>query len=189
MCTPDGDAPGSAAEALRMVSASLDYLNSPAAADLPDAVLGEVLTSLGEIQAKFTATQSAFLRRFDAADAHDGDGYPTSASWLAAMTRTKLADARAAVRQMRQLSAHRRLEEALAAGQLSLSWAQEIARWTIKLPAELRGETERILLEAAAAGADLTTCASWPPAPWSGCCTPMRVWLGVAAEARTGDAG
>jgi hypothetical protein len=161
MCTPDGDARGSAAEALRMVSAGLDYLNGPDAADLPAAALGEVLTSLGELQAKFAVAQAAFLRRFDAVDAHDADGYPTSASWLAAMT----------------------------GGQISPFWAGEIARWTKPLPAELRGETEQILLEAAAAGADLTTCASWPPAPWSGCCTPMRVRLGVAAEARAGDAG
>jgi hypothetical protein len=113
-----------------MVSAGLDFLNGPDAADLPAAALGEALRSLGEIQAKFTAAYAGVLRRFDAADAHDGDGYPTSASWLAAMTGITLADGRAAVRQMRQLSAHRPLEEAMAGGQISPFWAGEIARWT-----------------------------------------------------------
>jgi Domain of unknown function (DUF222) len=155
VCTADGQAFGSIAEALRMAHATMDYLNGPDAADLPDAALGEALTSLAQIQAKFTAAQAAFLRRFDAADAHDADGYPTSASWLAAMTGITLADGRAAVRQMRQLGAHRRLEDALAAGQISPSWVREIAEWTKKLPAELRSETEQILLEAAAAGATL----------------------------------
>jgi Domain of unknown function (DUF222) len=155
MCAPDSDAPGSAAEALRMVSAGLDYLNSPAAADLPDAALGEVLTSLGEIQAKFTAAQAALLRRFDAADAHDADGYATSKAWLAAMTRMTGKDAGAVVRRMRTLGRHPHLADAMADGQLSQSWALEIADWTRELPAELRGETDKILLEAAAAGADL----------------------------------
>src|SRR5215831_7592543 len=48
MCAPDGQASGAAvfgsvAEALRMAGASLDYLNSPAAADLPAAACGQVL--------------------------------------------------------------------------------------------------------------------------------------------------
>jgi hypothetical protein len=155
MCIPDGDAPAGVAEALRMAHTALDHLNGPDAADLPDAALGEALASLAQIQAKFAAAQAAFLRRFDAADAHDADGYPTSASWLAAMTRITLQDGRATVRQMRQLSRHARLHDALAAGQLSQSWARKIAGWTDELPAELRRETEQILLEAAAAGADL----------------------------------
>ena len=55
--------------------------------------------SLGELQAKLTAAQAGFLRRFDAADSHDADGYGTSSAWLAAMTRLKASDARAAVLQ------------------------------------------------------------------------------------------
>ena len=54
--------------------ASLDYLNGPDAALLDPAALGGVLTSLGELQAKFAAAQAGFLRRFDAADAHDATG-------------------------------------------------------------------------------------------------------------------
>src|SRR5215472_11503952 len=81
----DSSMPGSVAEALRVVGAGLDYLNSPAAADLPAAACGGALTALGEIQAKVTAAHAAFLRRFDALDGHDGDGYGTSSAWLAAM--------------------------------------------------------------------------------------------------------
>jgi hypothetical protein len=53
MCARDGG-PGSVAEALRMADASVDYLNSPAAADLPAAACGQALIALGEIQAKVT---------------------------------------------------------------------------------------------------------------------------------------
>ena len=153
MCATDGTVPGSVTEALRMAHASMDYLNSPAAADLPAAACGEALTALGEIQAKFTAARVALLRRFDALDGHDADGYATSSAWLAAMAKTSGSAAKAAVRQMRQLGGRRQLADALARGEISESWAAEIIDWTKELPAELRGPTDKILVEAAAAGA------------------------------------
>ena len=77
MCTADGRVFGSVAEALRMANATMDYLNGPGAGDLDAAACGPVLRSLGEIEAKFTAAHAAVLARFDAADAHDCDGYGT----------------------------------------------------------------------------------------------------------------
>src|SRR5215831_16143251 len=133
---PGGSVPGSVAEALRTAHAGLDYLNSPAAAGLHPAAAGGVLTSLGELQAKVTAAHAGFLRRFDAADAHDTDGYGTSAAWLAAMAKLAPGDARAAVRRMRQLTEHRHLADALAAGRISASWAGQIIELTRRLPAE-----------------------------------------------------
>jgi hypothetical protein len=155
MCTGSDQVPGSIAEALRMTGAGLDYLNSPASAELPAAAAGEVLAALGVISAKVTAAHAAFLRRFDAAGAHDSDGYGTSASWLAARTQLSVKDARAAVRRMRQLTEHVGLAEALARGELSWSWAEQIIELTRKLPAELHGQTDQILLDAAARGASL----------------------------------
>src|SRR5215475_2654974 len=142
-------------EALRMVNAGLDYLNGPGGAGVDAAALGEVLVGLGEVGAKFTAAHAAFLRRFDAADAHDADGYGTSAAWLAAMAKLAPKDAKAAVRRMRQLTEHACLGEALARGEMSWSWAGEVIDWLRKLPAELRAGTEKILADAAAAGATL----------------------------------
>src|SRR6516165_1086854 len=155
MCTDGDQAPGSVAQALRVAHAGLDYLNSPAAAELPAAATDSVLVSLGELQAKVTAAHAAFLRRFDAADAHDADGYGTSAAWLAARTQLSAKDAKAAVRRMRQLTEHACLQEALARGDISASWAAEIIELTRKLPAELRGDTDQILLDAASRGATL----------------------------------
>jgi hypothetical protein len=155
MCTADGRAFGSVAEALRMAHATMDYLNGPAAADLDAASCGGVLKSLGEIQAKFTAAHAAVLARFDAANAHDSDGYGTSKAWLAAMTNITPADAKAAMWRMRQLRDHAPIAGAMAGADLSDSWGLAIARWTRKLPAELRSQTIKILVEAAAAGASL----------------------------------
>ena len=112
-----------------------------------------MLRSLGEIEAKFTAAHASVLGRFDAADAHDSDGYGTSASWLAAMADMTPPDAKRKVRRMRLLRDHPKMAEALADAGISKSWALAIAEWTKKLPAELRAETIKILVQAAQAGA------------------------------------
>jgi hypothetical protein len=155
MGTADGGF-GSVAEALRAGGAVADYLTSPAAAGLDGAGCGEALIAIGRMQSRLAAAQAAFLARFDAASAHDADGYATSAAWLAAKTRLSRKDAKAAVRQVRLLGGHPLLDDATGTGDLSRSWAREIAAWTGRLPAgELREQADRILLDAAAAGADL----------------------------------
>ena len=155
MCTADGRVFGSVAEALRMANATMDYLNSPEAADLDPAACGTVLRSLAEVQAKFTAAHAAVLARFDAADAHDADGYGNSVAWLMAMTDMTRPDAKTKVWRMRLLRDHPEMADALASADISKSQALAIAKWTKKLPAELRAETIKILVEAAAAGASL----------------------------------
>src|ERR1700756_1555544 len=137
---PRGDvAPGSVAVALRMADVALDYLNS-SAAELDGAACGEGLTAMGRVQAKFAAARAALLRRFDAADAHDADGCASSSAWLAAKAGLSKKDARAAVRQMRQLGERPHLRDALTAGAITQSWAAVIADWTQKLPTAMRNE-------------------------------------------------
>ena len=149
MCTPL-----SVAEALRMARVAADYLNAPDAAGLDGPSCGEALVALGEIQAKLAAAHTEFLRRFDAADAHDADGYGSASAWLAAKTRISRKDARAAVRDMRRFGERPLLRDALATGDISKSWAATIEEWTRKLPEAMREETDKILLQAIAAGAD-----------------------------------
>ena len=159
----------SAAEALRTTGAALDYLNSAAITDVGEAACGEVLIALGEIQSKLAAAHAAFLRRFDAADTHDADGYGSSTAWLSAKAGMSKKAARASVRHMRQLGGRPLLGAALAAGDITDSMAFEIAEWTRKLPAGMRDETDRILLEAATAGAsldDLATIAACAIEKW-----------------------
>ncbi len=116
---------------------------------------GDLLIALGEVRGKLTAAHAGLLRRFDAANAHDADGYGSSSAWLAAKAGMSQKGARAAVRQMRQLGDRPLLGSALAAGDVTDSLAFTIAGWTRKLPTPMRDETDRILLEAAAAGASL----------------------------------
>jgi hypothetical protein len=169
MCATADQVPGSAADALRMAGAGLDFLNSVAPGELQTVAVGEVLTSLSDLQSKLVAAQAAFLRRFDAADGHDDDGYATSSAWLAAKAKMSRKGARAAVWQMRLFRARPYLHEALAAGVISESWAAEIMKWTKDLPTELRGQTDQILVDAAVAGAsldDLTAIAAYAVAQW-----------------------
>ncbi len=159
---------GSAPQALTLAVAAMDYLNA-AVAGLDGPACGELLIALGEVQAKLTAAHAGLLRRFDAADAHDVDGYGSSSAWLAAKAQLTRNDARAAVREMRRLGERPRLDAALATGNITRSWALAIADWTRKLPAQMRDETDRILLEAAAAGAstdDLAAIAACAIETW-----------------------
>jgi Domain of unknown function (DUF222) len=165
MCTADGSgcalaAPGggfaSVADALRVTSAAAVYLNSPAAADLDGLARAEALEQLGAITSLLGAAANGILRRFDADDDHDADGYASAAAWLAAKTRLGRKDAKAAVRQMRLLSKHPLLDAATAAGGITVSWAKEIAAWTGRIDhEELQQEADQILVDAATAGADL----------------------------------
>jgi hypothetical protein len=168
MCTAESASFTAPAQALRVAGAALDYLNA-AALGLDGAACGAVLVALGEIQAKLTAAHAAILHRFDAADAHDADGYGSSSSWLAARAGMTRKDAKAAVRRMRQLRDRPLLDGALAAGDITGSLAFEIAGWTRKLPEAMREETDKILLQAHAAGAsldDLATIAACAIEQW-----------------------
>ncbi len=165
MCTPDGSgcalaAPAggfaSVADALRAARTAAVYLNSPSAADLEASARGEALEALGAITSLLGAAQNGILRRFDADDDHDADGYANSATWLAAKNHLGRKDAKAAVRQMRLLARHPHLDAATTTGALTISWAREIAGWTGRIDHdELQTEADQILVEAATAGADL----------------------------------
>ena len=112
-----------------------------------------MLRSLGEIEAKFTAAHASVLARFDAADAHDSDGYGTSATWLAAMADMTPRDAKAKMRQMRLLRDHpAHGRRAGRRGHLQVVGAGD-RRLDQEAPAELRAETIKILVQAAQAGA------------------------------------
>ena len=154
-----GSTPGSVAEALRTAVACLDYL-IPEAPELPAAACGEALTTLGEVRSKLAAAHALLLRRFDALDGHDADGYGSSSAWLAAMTKMTRKDAKAAVKQMHTLGERPHLADALARHDVSDSWAAEMAGWLRKLPEELRDGTEKILADAAASGASLEDLAT-----------------------------
>jgi hypothetical protein len=146
-------------EALAMAEAAMDYLNGAGGDALDGASAGTVLESMGAISAKFAAARAAILSKFDAARGHDADGYGSSASWLAARNKVTRRDANTEVRLMRQLRGHPVLADALARTDISQSWASQMADWTRKLPREWRDVVDKILVDNAASGVDLTDLA------------------------------
>lgn len=155
MCTRGDQMPGDVAEALQMAGAAMDYLNGPESTVLEAAGLGDVLLSLGRISGKFAAARAGIMARFDAAEAHDDDGYGSCATWLTAMGRMTRQAANAQVKQMRQLRDHPEIHQGLASKAISESWAAEMAKMTSKLPSEVRGDIDKLLVGTAVAGADL----------------------------------
>jgi hypothetical protein len=149
-----------------MIGACLDYLNGPAGEAADTAALGDILRSLTVTDAKHSAAWMRFLHRFDTNDGHDTDGYATSAAWLAGQCKIAPKAARGSVAKTRKITSHPPVAGALAEGAISESWAAEIAAWTNRLPADMREGTEKILLEAAGAGAKFEDLELLADAAW-----------------------
>jgi hypothetical protein len=85
-----------------------------------------------------------------------GDGHGSPRMWLTWQTRATRRAAANQVAWMRRLLAHPQIAAALAAGQLSLSWARQLAEWSDQLPGHTRGTADQQLLDAATRGAGLS---------------------------------
>jgi hypothetical protein len=150
-----GAVPGSVAAALAMADTALGYLRDPGAGSLVPGELGGVLEAMGVLSAKLAAARAAILSRFDAERAYAADGYGSCTAWLKATGQMTGKAAGAETRRMRQFRDHPVIEDAVARGQLSESWAGELAEWTRRLPPDWRHDVDKLLVDTAAAGANL----------------------------------
>jgi uncharacterized protein DUF222 len=155
MCTEGDTVPATVADALRMADAALSYLRDPGAACLLPAELGGVLESVGVLSGKLAAARAAVLARFDAERAYTSDGHGSATAWLKARGRITRKAVGAQVRQMRQFRDHPVIENAVATGEVSPSWAGELAEWTRALPPDWRHDIDKLLADTASAGANL----------------------------------
>ena len=146
---------GSAAEAAGTLDASLDHLVTVDWASLGTQAHGEMLAHLQRAQAKLTAVSAAVLSAFTGQSGYEPDGHRSARAWLINKAGISKGAAGAAVGWHKRLARHGRIATVLAAGDISESWAREIATWTDKLPAEKRDEADEILLDAAAQGLSL----------------------------------
>ena len=148
-------APTTAAQAVAMVHAGLGWLATTDAASLPTAVQAETLRGLERATSMHTAARSRVLSAFCAQDGCHDDGHGSARTWLTWQTRTTRGAAARAMAWMRRLAAHPAVADALAAADISESWARQICEWTDTLPDDARGHADVILLGAADGGADL----------------------------------
>ncbi|MGO9780304.1 MAG: hypothetical protein ACLPQY_11150, partial [Streptosporangiaceae bacterium] len=147
--------PSSTVQALAMVRAGLGYLTSCDAASLGTSAQAEALIGLEQAEAQHTAARAKILAAFSAQQGHHADGQYGPASWLRIFTRVTNGAAAGAVKWAKRVAAHPVIAEALAAGQLSVSWARAVCEWTDRMPQDRRADAEAILLAAALGGADL----------------------------------
>jgi len=145
----------SPADAAGLLGASLDHLAATDWASLGTAAHGEMLAYLQRAQAKLTAVNAAVLAAFTAQSGYEPDGHRSARAWLVNRNGMAKGAAGAAVGWEKRLRRHARIADVMTAGDITESWAKEIAGWTDKLPAEKRDEADQILLDAAASGLPL----------------------------------
>jgi len=146
---------GNPAEAAGMLDASLDHLAAVDWASLGTQAHGEMLAQLQRAQAKLTVVNAAVLSAFTAQSGYEPDGHRSARAWLIGKTGISKGAAGNSVGWQKRLARHQRIAQVMTAGDISESWAREIAAWTDKLPAEKRDEADAILLDAAASGLPL----------------------------------
>jgi hypothetical protein len=150
-----GRAVASAAEAMQLVMAGLDWLAAADATSLPAGVQADCLRGLERAVSVHTAARARVLAAFTAKGGYEDDEQGSPRTWLTWQTRVTRPAAAAALAWTRRLADHPAVAEALAHGQISVSWARQICDWTSQLPAGHRDQADAILLAAAAGGADL----------------------------------
>src|SRR6516164_10759932 len=122
--------PSGVAAALTMLDRALDHLAAVDAASLPTSAQAEVLRALERAGAKHTATRGRVLAAFAAQAGYEDDGHRSARTWLKWQTRVTAGAAARAVGWLRRLAVHPVIGDAMAAGDLSESWAREICDWT-----------------------------------------------------------
>jgi hypothetical protein len=100
----------------------------------------------------------------------EDDGHGSARAWVKWQTRVTAGAAVGAVAWARRLAAHPVIAGALAAGELSPSWARHLCDWTDRLPEAQRGDAEEILAGAARGGADLAGLAGLAREMYERCC-------------------
>jgi hypothetical protein len=143
-----------------MAQAGLAWLAGTDLASLPASVQADCLRGLERAGAMHTAARASALAAFTASAGYQDDGHGSARTWLKWQTQITGAAAAGIVGWMRRLAAHRAVGDALAAGQVSESFARCICQWSDLLPEASRDDADAILLAAAAGGAELAQLAA-----------------------------
>jgi len=169
MCDSEG-APEGVGGALAMLERALDHLNAADVASLPTSLQAEALRALARAEARHVAARSRVLGAFAGQGGFEDDGHGTARTWLKWQTRITTGAAAGAIGWVRRLATHPVIQQALAAGELSPSWARQICDWTDRLPEAQRGDADQILAGAARGGADLTALSGLAREMYERCC-------------------
>src|SRR5712675_2972894 len=123
MC--DSQQPSGMGDALLMLNTALGYLTGCDAPGLGAAGQAEVLTALERAESQHTAARARILSAFTASRGFEADGQFGPKPWLRGQTKITKGAAAGAVGWARRLAAHPAVAEALAAGEITASWARD----------------------------------------------------------------
>jgi Domain of unknown function (DUF222) len=138
-----------------MLHAAADHLAGADWSGLGGYGQGLALRSLAAVTSKLTVAHAGALSALGACGGYASEGHPSTRTWLKFRTRVTGRAARELDLWPRRLAAHRLLRDALAAEEVSPSWARQFADWNDRLPAGQVDAADKILLDAARAGLDL----------------------------------
>ena len=152
-----GTAPvfASASQALEVARAALGYLAAADATQLTVAEQAGCLHGLEKLNSAAVAARTSVLGAFTAGQGYAEDGDYSPRSWLMYRTGITHGAAVSHTAWMKWARAHPAVHAALAAEEISESYARVICAWTGKLPEDARPAADEILLGAAASGLDL----------------------------------
>ncbi len=152
--------PASTSEALGMLTSAMGYLAAVEATQMPAAEQAQCLITLERVDAMETAARALILAAFTAGQGYREDGDYSLSSWLIHQTRVTKGTATGHAAWARRGRLHPHVLAALAAGDLSESYARMICGWTDRLPEDCRDNADGILVGAAQMGMDLLDLAA-----------------------------
>ena len=144
-----------ASEAMEMVHAALGFLAAADATAMAAETQARCLQMLEQANSMGTAARASILAAFTSGQGYSADADYSPRAWLINRTQVTKGTAVAYTAWVRRAAAHPEVAAALAAGEISESFARTICTWTGKLPQDCREAADAILLTAARAGGDL----------------------------------
>ena len=152
-----GTAPvfASASEALDMVRSGLRFLADADATELSAEEQAEVLRGLERVHSVEVAARTSVLGAFTAGKGYSADADYSARSWLMHKTGVTRGESGLHTAWVKRAERHPEIYAAMAAADISESWARTVCTWTDKLPPDKRDEADRILAGEARTGASL----------------------------------
>jgi len=147
-------------DALQMLESALSYLSAADPTQMPTVIQAQALTSLERADARTTAARASILAAFTASQGYREDADYSPRSWLIHRTRVTKATAGDHAGWARRTRTHPRILAALAAADISKSYARTICGWTGRLPGNCQDNADAILVSAAQMGMELPDLAA-----------------------------
>jgi len=144
----------SASEALDMVRSGLRFLAADAT-ELSSEEQAEILRDLERANSVATAALTSVLGAFTAGKGYAAGADYSARAWLMHQTGITRGASVFHTAWVKRAARHPEIYAAMAAEEVSESWARTLCSWTDKLPAEQRDEADKILAGEARGGASL----------------------------------